>query len=146
MRKSPLATKNLLEVTDGLRRPLYKGGRRNPPVTSRCGSPLLLLTCALLMTSSHSEGTFGLLAVLGLVAVGAVVSVAFWPVRTSVCAWVRKAQPTARPEGRWEEGAPITCHLSSIFCLVPSAAAAVLRAEEGAVPCAAYIQRSAVSC
>ena len=25
-----------------------------PP--SRCGSPLLLLTCALLMTSSHSEG------------------------------------------------------------------------------------------
>ena len=25
-------------------------------VTSRCGSPLLLLTCALLMTSSHSEG------------------------------------------------------------------------------------------
>ena len=28
----------------------------NPSVTSRCGSPLLLLTCALLMTSSHSEG------------------------------------------------------------------------------------------
>ena len=25
-------------------------------MTSRCGSPLLLLTCALLMTSSHSEG------------------------------------------------------------------------------------------
>ena len=25
-------------------------------VPSRCGSPLLLLTCALLMTSSHSEG------------------------------------------------------------------------------------------
>ena len=34
----PLATDNLLENTDG------------------CGSPLLLLTCALLMTSSHSEG------------------------------------------------------------------------------------------
>ena len=33
----PLATKNLLEVTDG------------------CGSPLLLLTCALLMTSSQSK-------------------------------------------------------------------------------------------
>ena len=38
VRKSPLATNNLLEDTDG------------------CGSPLLLLTCALLMTSSHSEG------------------------------------------------------------------------------------------
>ena len=37
-RKSPLATKNLLEDTDGLRQ---KGGRRNPSVTSRCGSPLL---------------------------------------------------------------------------------------------------------
>ena len=36
-RKSPLATKN-------------------PSVPSRCGSLLLLLTCALLMTSSHSEG------------------------------------------------------------------------------------------
>ena len=36
VRKSPLATKNLLEDTDG------------------CGSPLLLLTYALLMTSSHS--------------------------------------------------------------------------------------------
>ena len=30
----------------------------NPSVPSRCGSPLLLLTCALLMTSSHSEGRF----------------------------------------------------------------------------------------
>ena len=29
----------------------------NPSVTSRCGSLLLLLTCAFLMTSSHSEGT-----------------------------------------------------------------------------------------
>ena len=29
----------------------------NPSVPSRCGSPLLLLTCALLMTSSHSEGS-----------------------------------------------------------------------------------------
>ena len=29
----------------------------NPSVTSRCGSPLLLLTCALLITSSHSEGS-----------------------------------------------------------------------------------------
>ena len=38
-RKSPLATKNLLEVTNGLRR--QKEGRRNPSVTSRCGSPLL---------------------------------------------------------------------------------------------------------
>ena len=28
----------------------------NPSVPSRCGSPLLLLTRALLMTSSHSEG------------------------------------------------------------------------------------------
>ena len=38
--------------------PLLRGrGRRNPSVTSRCGSPLLLLTCALLMTSSHSEGS-----------------------------------------------------------------------------------------
>ena len=37
-RNPSLATKNLLEVTDG------------------CGSPLLLLTCALLVTSSHSEG------------------------------------------------------------------------------------------
>ena len=27
-----------------------------PSVTSRCGSPLLLLTCALLMMSSHSVG------------------------------------------------------------------------------------------
>ena len=37
--------------------PHIKGGRRNPSVPSRCGSlPLLLLTCALLMTSSHSEG------------------------------------------------------------------------------------------
>ena len=35
--KSPLATKHLLEDTDGL----SKGGRRNPSVTSRCGSPLL---------------------------------------------------------------------------------------------------------
>ena len=51
VRKSPLATKNLLEDTDGLRRPPF-----NPSVPSRCGSPLLLLTCALLMTSSHSEG------------------------------------------------------------------------------------------
>ena len=34
----------------------FYGERRNPPVTSRCGSPLLLLTCALLMTSSHSVG------------------------------------------------------------------------------------------
>ena len=42
----------LLEDTDGLRRPPFY----NPSVTSRCGSPLLLLTCALLMTSSHSEG------------------------------------------------------------------------------------------
>ena len=41
-RKSSLATKNLLEVTDGLHRPpLRRGGRRNPSVTSRCGSPLL---------------------------------------------------------------------------------------------------------
>ena len=37
-KQPPLATENLLEDTDG------------------CGSPLLLLTCALLMTSSHSEG------------------------------------------------------------------------------------------
>ena len=37
-RKPPLATNNLLKDTDG------------------CGSPLLLLTCALLMTSSRSEG------------------------------------------------------------------------------------------
>ena len=51
VRKSPLATKNLLEDTDGLRRPPLEGGRRNPSVTSRCGSPLLLLTCALLTTS-----------------------------------------------------------------------------------------------
>ena len=36
--------------------PLRRGVRRNPSVTSRCGSPLLLLTCALLMTPSHSEG------------------------------------------------------------------------------------------
>ena len=36
--------------------PLSKGGRRNLSVTSRCFSPLLLLTCALLMTSPHSEG------------------------------------------------------------------------------------------
>ena len=36
--------------TDRLRRPIH------PLVTSRYGSPLLLLTCALLMTSSHSEG------------------------------------------------------------------------------------------
>ena len=42
----------LLEDTDGLRRPPFY----NPSVTSRCGSPLLLLTCALLMTSSHAEG------------------------------------------------------------------------------------------
>ena len=48
-KQPPLATKNLLEDTDRL-------GRRNPSVPSRCGSPLLLLTCALLMTSSHSEG------------------------------------------------------------------------------------------
>ena len=41
-RKSPLATKNLLEVTGGLRRPPEKGGRGNPSVNSRCGSPLLL--------------------------------------------------------------------------------------------------------
>ena len=35
-RKSPLATDNLLEDTDGLRRPPF-----NPSVPSRCGSPLL---------------------------------------------------------------------------------------------------------
>ena len=29
---------------------------KNPSVPPRCGSPLLLLTCALLMTSSHSSG------------------------------------------------------------------------------------------
>ena len=46
-RKPPLATKNLLEVTDGLRRPPFY----NPPATSRCCSPLLLLMCALLMPS-----------------------------------------------------------------------------------------------
>ena len=40
-RKSSLATKNLLEVTDGLRRPLRRGVQRNPSVTPRCGSPLL---------------------------------------------------------------------------------------------------------
>ena len=40
--------------------PQKKGGQRNPSVTSRCGSPLLLLTCALLMTSSHSEGPLAL--------------------------------------------------------------------------------------
>ena len=32
------------------------GGRRNPSVISRCGSPLFLLTRALLMASPHSEG------------------------------------------------------------------------------------------
>ena len=37
--------------------PSSKGGRRNPSVPSRCGSPLLLLMCAFLMTSSHSEGS-----------------------------------------------------------------------------------------
>ena len=36
--------------------PLSRGGRRNPSVPSRCGSPLLLLTCSLLMTSTHFEG------------------------------------------------------------------------------------------
>ena len=38
--KSPLATDNLLEDTDGLHRPLPRGGggRRNPSVASRCGS------------------------------------------------------------------------------------------------------------
>ena len=54
-----LPTEILLEDTDGLRRPPQKGGQRNPSVASRCGSPLLLLTCALLMTSSHSEGGGG---------------------------------------------------------------------------------------
>ena len=39
------ATENLLEVTD------RRAGRSNPSVTSRCGSSLLLLTCALLMPS-----------------------------------------------------------------------------------------------
>ena len=39
---NPLVTKNLLEDTDGLRRPApSKGGRRNPSVPSRCGSLLL---------------------------------------------------------------------------------------------------------
>ena len=38
--------------------PSKGGGRRNPSVSSRCGSPLLLLTCALLMTASHSEGGY----------------------------------------------------------------------------------------
>ena len=51
-----LPTEILLEDTDGLRRPPWKGGRRNPSVPSPCSSPLLLLTCSLLMTSSHSEG------------------------------------------------------------------------------------------
>ena len=37
--------------------PPSKGGRRNPSVPSRCGSPLLLLTCSLLMTSSQSKAT-----------------------------------------------------------------------------------------
>ena len=50
---SLLATENLLENTDGV----------TPPVFSRDGSlswcPLLLLTCALLMTPSHSEGRIG---------------------------------------------------------------------------------------
>ena len=57
---TPLATENLLEDTDGLLRLSSKeDGRRNPSVTSRCGSLLLLflLTCALLMTASHSEGS-----------------------------------------------------------------------------------------
>ena len=60
-----LPTEILLEDTDALeggrRNPSVpsrpsREGRCNPPVPSRCGSPLLLLTCALLMTSSHSEG------------------------------------------------------------------------------------------
>ena len=40
--KPPLATDNLLEDTGGLRRPPLD----NPSVPSRCGSPLLLLTCS----------------------------------------------------------------------------------------------------
>ena len=62
----------LLEDTAGLLRPVTtppplffrhpsKNGRSNPSVTSRCGShsPRVLLTCALVMTSSHSQaGTF----------------------------------------------------------------------------------------
>ena len=56
-RKSSLATKNLLEDTDGLRRPPLEGGG---DAIHQC--PLdavalcFLLTCALPMTSSHSEG------------------------------------------------------------------------------------------
>ena len=52
MKEQTLPTENLLEDTDGLRRPPFY-----PSVPSRCGSRLLLLTCAPLMTSSHSEGT-----------------------------------------------------------------------------------------
>ena len=45
--------------------PLRRGGaRRNSSGTSRCGSPLLLLMCALLMTSAHSEGHGEVVSVL----------------------------------------------------------------------------------
>ena len=59
----PLATEILLEGTDGLLRPAPEGNgghRSTPLVFSRGGSLRLLfmLTAALPMASSHSEGTF----------------------------------------------------------------------------------------
>ena len=79
-RKSPpyqprICSRKLMDCVAPLRR---GGGRRNPSATSRCGSPLLLLTCALLMTSSHSEApnhhTFVLLSAGGIVSLCAVQS------------------------------------------------------------------------
>ena len=56
--KTPLATKNLLEVTDGLRRrPPSKGGDAIHQCPLDAVALCFLLTRALLMTASHSEGS-----------------------------------------------------------------------------------------
>ena len=56
-RKPPLATKSLLEDTDGLRRPPpSKGGDAIHQCPLDAVALCFLLMCALLMTSSHSEG------------------------------------------------------------------------------------------
>ena len=59
--RETLPTNNLLEDTDGLLRPPSEGGggtKQTITVTIRCSGllySLFLLTCALLMTSSHSK-------------------------------------------------------------------------------------------
>ena len=55
-KQTPLATKNLLEDTDGLRRPPSKGGDAIHQCPLDAVALCFLLTCSLPMTSSRSEG------------------------------------------------------------------------------------------